>query len=156
MCNDVKVITEVIKVDKVYSFLISPIVSVDDKSAVFNAVRDYLEKVLLDFLCVVMENRRFPLLLAIFEQFFVLVKQYKKRFDVEITSPYLLSKKEVSGIIDVLKTKYGTVENIINNVNPEILGGFIVRVGFNVIDVSLNNYLQNLSEISKITICSVG
>ncbi|QXK92261.1 ATP synthase F1 subunit delta [Neoehrlichia mikurensis] len=156
ICSDVQVFTEAIKIDKVYSFLVNPVVSINDKNAIINSVNDVLEKVLLNFVCVVIENKRAPLLLEIFKQFFILVKQHQKKFDIEITSSYLLSKKEINEIIDVLKTKYGTAENIVNNVDPEILGGFIIRIGFNIIDVSLNSYLQNLSAASKIAICKIN
>ena len=157
ICKSVKFITNILESnDDVLLFFSSPSVSVKDKVDVINAIKDYTDFTLVKFIFVVLENNRGNMLLHIFNVFLELVKKHNKEVSISVTSCTLLTKQEEKGICNALLEKYGKVVSIKNNIDTSILGGFVIRVNFDVIDVSLNSYLQSLRELSKMAICSIS
>ncbi|AHX04073.1 ATP synthase F1, delta subunit [Ehrlichia chaffeensis str. Heartland] len=141
-CNDISL------------FLSNPRVSREDKVKLIEVIGDYIDSILVKFIMVVIENNRGNILLQILNTFLDLVKKHNREVSISVTSCAVLTKQEEEGICDALFEKYGKVVSITNNIDPSILGGFIIRVNFDVIDVSLNSYLQSLRELSKMAIRS--
>ena len=97
-----------------------------------------------NFLQIVAKRNRLDLLLPIFSQIKILLDKRQKRIPVTITTateidPQLLStlSEKLRGVLDgepVIRTK----------VNPDVLGGLVVRVGDTVYDASVSAQLQNV------------
>ena len=157
ICESVQSIVSILKGDDtILSFFSSPSVSVRNKIGVIKTVEDHIHLTLVKFMIVVIENNRGNMLLHILDAFLELVKKYNKEVSISVTSCALLTKQEEEGICNALFEKYGKVVSITNNIDSSILGGFIIRVNFDVIDVSLNSYLQSLRELSRMSIYSVS
>ncbi len=58
-----------------------------------------------------------------------------------ITSAVALSQEQQATIVQQLRAKHGPTLNIDFNVDPQILGGLIVRVGDQVLDESVRSRL---------------
>ena len=157
ICEGVESITTILESnDTILLFFSSPSVPVKDKIDVIKAIEDHIHLTLIKFMIVVIENNRGSVLLHILNAFLDLVKKHNREISISVTSCSLLTKQEEKGICNALLEKYGKVVSITNNIDSSILGGFIIRVNFDVIDVSLNSYLQSLRELSRMSIYSVS
>ena len=157
ICKDVEFIISVLEHgNDVAIFLSSPRISKESKIRLIKVVGDYIDSILVKFMIIVIENNRGNILLQIFNAFLDLVRRHNKEVNISVTSCALLTKQEEEGICNALLERYGKVVGITNNLDPSILGGFIIRVNFDVIDVSLNSYLQSLRELSKMSVCSIS
>ncbi|CEI85069.1 ATP synthase F1 subunit delta [Ehrlichia minasensis] len=157
ICKSVEFVISVLENgNDIPMFLSSPIISKESKISLIKVVGDYIDPILVKFMIIVIENNRGNILLQIFNAFLDLVRRHNKEISISVTSCALLTKREEEGICNALLEKYGKVVDITNNLDPSILGGFIIRVNFDVIDVSLNSYLQSLRELSKMAVCSIS
>ncbi|GAT79101.1 ATP synthase subunit delta [Ehrlichia ruminantium] len=137
------------------SFLANPTANLKDKISVIELITNHIDTTLSRFILVVVTNNKGNMLLQIFNTFLEYVRKHNKEVSISVTSCSKLTTQEEQGICNALLEKYGKVVSITNTVDPSILGGFIIRVGFDIIDVSLNSYLQSLQELSKIAVRSM-
>jgi ATP synthase F1 delta subunit len=61
-----------------------------------------------------------------------------------VTSASPLSTKELEQLQKQLLTLFGKHLEIINHVDPELIGGFVIQVSDKIIDLSVQNYLNDL------------
>ena len=65
---------------------------------------------------------------------------------VTVSSPTELNNEEKQEIMNKLKNKYGTAgQNIDFVVDKTILGGLTIKMGDNIIDLSVNTILERIS-----------
>ncbi len=102
-----------------------------------------------NFVYVVGENNRFAVLPEIFEEFVRLRDDYLKVKQVEITSARPLAEADLKAIVKKLEQKYQATVRVTQTVDPEILGGIIIRMGDEVIDASVKTNLSRLSSTLK-------
>jgi ATP synthase F1 delta subunit len=67
-----------------------------------------------------------------------------KRLRVEVTSAIELDKKTVKQIGDRIAEETGQKIELSEHVEPDILGGLVVRVGNSIIDASIRARLDSL------------
>ncbi|GHM58020.1 MAG: ATP synthase subunit delta [Candidatus Mesenet longicola] len=133
---------------EVVSFFLNPVNSAKIKSDVISLLKNYINNTLLNFILLIINNRRFFLLETIFEKFLTLVKKFKNKIDIVVTSAFSLSKSDIK-LINNSISSFGEVVGFTNIVDSSILGGFIIKVDFTVIDASLKSYLGRLLDVSK-------
>ncbi len=133
---------------KMVSFLSNPANSILAKNDIILLLKNYVNDTLLDFMLLVTKNGRFSLLESIFEKFLILIKKFKNEIDVTVKSVVPLNKKDIK-LISNSMFNFGKVVGFVNVIDPTILGGFIIRVNFTIIDASLKSYLGRLLSISK-------
>ncbi|WP_339048666.1 ATP synthase F1 subunit delta [Candidatus Mesenet endosymbiont of Phosphuga atrata] len=133
---------------EVVLFFLNPVNSAKVKSDVISLFRNYISNTLLNFILLIVNNRRFFLLETIFEKFLTLVKKFKNKIDIVVTSAFSLGKSDIK-LISNSMSSFGEIISFTNIVDPSILGGFIVKVDFTIIDASLKSYLRRLLEVSK-------
>ena len=71
-------------------------------------------------------------------------EDYNKLLPVEITSAVELDKNVVKHIGDRISEQTGRKVELSANVEPDILGGIVVRVGNQVLDASIRRRLELL------------
>jgi F-type H+-transporting ATPase subunit b len=95
---------------------------------------------------------------ALLDEFFSGVKSGKlvvlegaelKGDSAEVTSALPLSKEEQDAVKKNVLDKMGTSTNVEFNVDPQILGGLVVRVGDKVLDGSVSGQLEDLRKSLK-------
>jgi len=122
----------------------SPIVKADKKLAVLNAVFDQFDKVTKSFVELIVKNRREGLLSQIAKAFDTQLKEYKGIVPVRLISAKPLDagvKKTILGNLE--KSVKGTLE-VTEELNPDLIGGFVVRMGDMQIDASVASQLGKL------------
>ena len=98
------------------------------------------------FLLVLARNGRLGLLGEIFRRFNELKAAEERNLDVEVLSTYPLTEAQTERLADALQTKFGKEVRLVSEVDPNLLGGAIVRAGDTVIDGSVRGRLNKLAE----------
>jgi F-type H+-transporting ATPase subunit delta len=125
-------------------FLFSPYFSSEEKrDGVSKIVSDADERV-VNFLELLAERHRMPALFRIKRQFDSLWAEENKLLPVTVTSAIELDEGLVADIGKRIEDQTGRKVELSSNVDPEVLGGLMVRVGNMVLDGTVRNRLERL------------
>ncbi|MBL6933639.1 MAG: F0F1 ATP synthase subunit delta [Rhodospirillales bacterium] len=124
----------------------SPVISSDDQS---RAILTIVEKAAFNdltrnFIGVVAGNHRLSVLPVIISAFRDILSAYRGEATAEVVSAAELSDKQLTDLGDSLKAAIGSKVTIDASVDPELLGGLVVKVGSRMVDSSLRTKLQQL------------
>ncbi len=131
--------------DKLEVMLNSPIVKGDVKQKVLTKLFEgKVSNITLGLFYLLQDNKRLELLLAVAKQY-GLIYDHLKRIDVaKVTTAVPLTKELEAKILERIIEITGNKASIENEVNPAILGGFVLRVGDVQYNASISNYLNEL------------
>lgn len=125
-------------------FLFSPYFSSQEKKeGLHRAVKD-ADETFMNFLEVLLESYRMPAIFAIKDRYEQLWRNEKKLLPVEVTSAVGLDSDLVASLGDRIGQQTGREVELSSSVDPEILGGIVLRVGNFVLDASIRNQLNQL------------
>jgi ATP synthase F1 delta subunit len=125
-------------------FLFSPYFSSNEKrEAIRNAVSGASEE-LVNFLDLLAEKHRMPAIFRIRDRFDELWAKAKKRLEVKLTSAVELDKRIVDQVGKEVERQTDRQIDLETEVDPDILGGLVLRVGNKVLDASLRGKLDKL------------
>ncbi len=126
-------------------FLDNPRLSADEKCTVLRqALQDRMPRLFVRFLESVIKNRRQSLIPAIGTEYAMLLDERLGRVAAELTLARAPQAGEVEAITAALATSVGKPVVATVRVNPEILGGVIVRIGDTLRDGSVRRRLAAL------------
>ena len=127
----------------------NPVISKADLEKVMEEITKKLSltKISSDFFMAVARNRRLSMFPEIHSEFTHLAKKQKNILEVEVIFASKPTKLQFDQIKTLVEKKHSnkTVE-IKETFNEKILGGFQVKIGSDIIDVSLKNQLFNLEK----------
>jgi F-type H+-transporting ATPase subunit delta len=126
------------------AFLFSPYFSTEEKREGLRKVVTGAEPELTNFLELLAENHRMPLIFRTRRAFDALWEEEHKLLPVDITSAVELDSKLVKSIGDRIGEQTGRKVELTSRVDPEILGGIVLRVGNSILDASIKNRLNRL------------
>ena len=127
------------------AFLATPQVEPQAKKGVLKrALADRVPPLFLNFLMVVMDKRRQRLLQAIVTEYHALLDEHLGRLHVQVTLAREPDEQMEREIADRLGATLGRTVIPHIHVNPQIIGGIIVRYGDRVMDGSLRQRLVSL------------
>ena len=125
-------------------FLFSPYFSSDEKrDGVKKIVSDADERI-VNFLELLAERHRMPALFRIRREFEALWAEEHQLLPVTVTSAVELDESLVDDIGKRIQEQTGREVELSSNVDPDVLGGLMVRVGNMVLDGSVRNRLERL------------
>jgi ATP synthase F1 delta subunit len=125
-------------------FFFSPYFSTQEKKdGLERAVTD-AEPVLMNFLEALIERHRMPVIFRIKARYEVLWEDERDLLPVEVTSAIELDKSIVASIGDRIGEQTKRTVELSSNVDPDILGGIVLRVGNVILDASIRNRLEQL------------
>jgi F-type H+-transporting ATPase subunit delta len=125
-------------------FFFSPYFNSEEKKEAIRRVIDGADERLLNFLELLAERHRMPLLTRIRRQFDAMWAEENRLLPVSVTSAVDLDESLVKEIGDRIQDQTGRRVELSSNVDPEVLGGLVVRVGNMVLDASVRNRLEQL------------
>ena len=96
------------------------------------------------FVRVLAENQRLDLIPEIRATFEELLAEERKTLAVEVTTAVELTPEEVKAFDDALTRKYQREINLTIKVDPEIVGGALIRAGDTVLDGTVRGKLEKL------------
>ena len=128
--------------------LSSPAVSKDEKRAIAEKIAARLgaSKILRNFLLVVIDHQRAQLLPEIFNQFQTVLRERQGVAEAEIFSAVALNDAQKKQLTQTLEKTTGKKIEAKFSLDPNLLGGALVRVGDTIYDGSLRNHLNGLRE----------
>ena len=125
-------------------FFFSPYFSTEEKKdGLGRAVSDG-EPVLMNFLEALIERHRMPAIFRVKARYEVLWEDERDLLPVEVTSAVELDKATVGSIGDRIGEQTKRTVELSSKVDPDILGGLVLRVGNVVLDASIRNRLEQL------------
>ena len=108
---------------------------------VFGDANYYLKNMLM----ILANNRHLVLINSIFKEFKSLYNEYHNEDSAIVESVYQLSDEELDRIKDlILKQTNLSQVHITTKINPELIGGFRVKVGTTVLDGSVKKDLEQI------------
>ena len=125
-------------------FFFSPYFSSEEKKDGLGKVLDGANPAILNFLELLVEKHRMPALFRIRRTYDQLWEHENKLLPVEITSAIELDDEIAQRIGDQIGQQTGQRVELTKTVDPEILGGLVLRVGNSILDASIRNRLENL------------
>jgi F-type H+-transporting ATPase subunit delta len=125
-------------------FFFSPYFSTDEKKEGLERAVTGAEPVLMNFLEALIERHRMPAIFRIRAQYEVLWDEERDLLPVHVTSAVELDKATVRAIGDRIGEQTKRTVELSSNVDPDILGGIVLRVGNVILDASIRNRLEQL------------
>jgi len=125
--------------------LASAMITTEEKIALLHkAIANEASTLFWNFLQTIAQRNRLDLLVAIFSQAQLLLNERQKRIPVTITTATEIDPQLFSALSAKLQQVLGGEPMIRSVVNPEVLGGLVVRVGDTVYDASVSTQLQTV------------
>lgn len=125
-------------------YFFSPYFSTTEKKDGLGKLLEGADDVVGNFLALLIENHRMPVVFRVRREYDVLWEQENKRLPVTVTSAVALDEATVKSIGDAIGKQTGQQIELTADVDPDVLGGLIVRVGNSILDASIRNRLENL------------
>jgi F-type H+-transporting ATPase subunit delta len=125
-------------------FFFSPYFSTAEKQDGLDRAVSGADPEFVNFLKLLIENHRMPVIFRVRRGYDRLWEEENKLLPVRVTSAVELDKKTVSQIGDKIAEQTGRKVDLSSEVDPDILGGIVVRVGNSILDASIRNRLESL------------
>ena len=125
-------------------FFFSPYFSSEEKEKGVERVVESGEERFVNFLKLLAERHRMPALPRIRREFNKMWAEEKQLLPVAVTSAVELDEEMVKGIGKRIEDQTGRQVELTSRVDPEVLGGLVVRVGNMVMDASVRSRLEQI------------
>ena len=127
-------------------FLRSPLINRQDQTKGIQAVLAAFKTgdLVRRFVGVVGGNRRLFALPGIIDAFLRHLAKRRGEVTVHVSSARPLSAEQSAQLTEALKKSVGQKINIESKVEPDLIGGLVVRVGSRMVDTSIRSQLQKL------------
>jgi len=125
-------------------FFFSPYFSPDEKKDALHRAVEGADPVFMNFLEALIERHRTPAIYRIRTEFEVLYDKTNKLLPVQLTSAVELDAELVESLGRRIGEQTGNEIQLSSKVDPEILGGIVLRVGNFILDASIKTRLEQL------------
>jgi F-type H+-transporting ATPase subunit delta len=125
-------------------FFFSPYFSTDEKQDGLRRTVTDADESFLNFLLLLLENHRMPVIFRVRREYDRLWRETNQLLAVQITSAVELDPSVAERVGDEIGRQTGRTVELTSAVDPDILGGIVVRVGNSIIDASIRTRLDNL------------
>ena len=126
------------------TFFFSPYFSTEEKKTGLDSALEGADPVVENFLALLIENHRMPVLFRVRREFDQMWREVNQLLPVQITSAVELDKAVTQQIGDEIGRQTGRTVELTSTVDPDVLGGLIVRVGNSILDASIRTRLERL------------
>jgi F-type H+-transporting ATPase subunit delta len=145
--QDMVFISEVCKTPEAKELIHNPVIRPSKKTAILHNLLDgKVEEITLSLIDLVIRNGRESFLPAIARVFIHETMKYHGVTETYLTTAVGVDEKVKKEISDLVAEVFGTKVDLKENIDPDILGGFILRVDDNYIDASIRNKLRKISK----------
>jgi ATP synthase F1 delta subunit len=126
------------------TFFFSPRFSSAEKKDAIRRIIEGGNEHFLNFLELLAERHRLPATFRIRRSFDELWREEHKMLTVEVTSAIELDEGLVRSIGERIEERTGRRIDLTSRVDPNIIGGIVLRVGNKILDASVQGRLQRL------------
>lgn len=126
----------------------SPIIKSDKKEKILKTIFEgKLNKLTIEFICIIARKKRESLLEFIAESFITKYKEHKKILTAVITTAMGLDEELRKKVLQVVKDATKSEVELVEKVNKDLIGGFIIRVGDKQDDTSIRTKILKLNRV---------
>jgi len=125
-------------------FLFSPYFSTEEKKAGLDRAVIDAEPIVRNVLELLVEKHRMPAIFRIRREFDRLWEDENKLLPVQITSAITLDDALVEQLTAKIGEQTGRKVALTTTVDPDVIGGIVMRVGNNILDASIRTRLESL------------
>ena len=144
MFDDLKVLSEACSDSNINKLIESP----EEKSEVISALKGLFSnqptELTENLLNVLGDNDRLNLLVVVAEIYEDLMLKHNESKVIEVTAPNNLSETTKEIILNRLQNKHGESSTISFTNNPDLKAGFVVKIGDEVLDLSVKGRIKKL------------
>jgi F-type H+-transporting ATPase subunit delta len=137
--------------DDLAALIRNPKVSREAAAKALDGVADLLglSALTINFLGVLAGNRRLSALPQIVSAFAAIAADFRGEVSAEVTSAHPLTDDQIAALSAKLQAREGRTIKLKTSVNPDLLGGLVVRIGSQQIDSSIRTRLNSLAHAMK-------
>jgi len=125
-------------------FFFSPYFSSVEKTQALGGLLQGADETLVNFLELLIDNHRMPVIFRIRQEYDRLWDEENRTLPVEITSAIALDEGTTESLGHTIGERADRKVTLTVRVDPEILGGIVIRVGNSILDASIRNRLEQL------------
>jgi F-type H+-transporting ATPase subunit delta len=125
-------------------FFFSPYFSTQEKEQALGRLLVDADVHLVNFLRLLIENHRMPVIFRARQEYEKLWREENRMLPVEITSAIELDPATTESVGRRIGERAGRKVMLAVKVDPDILGGIVVRIGNSILDASIRNRLEQL------------
>ena len=126
------------------TFFFSPYFSTEEKKDGLHRAVTGADPEVQNFLELLLEKHRMPVVFRIRQDYDQLWEEAHKLLPVEITSAVELDPSIAERIGDEIGRQTGRTVELTSTVDPDVIGGIVLRVGNSILDASIRNRLETL------------
>jgi ATP synthase F1 delta subunit len=126
------------------TFFFSPYFSTEEKKDGLHKAVTGADESVANFLELLLENHRMPVVFRVRRDFDRLWQEANKLLPVHITSAVELDPSIAERIGEEIGRQTGRTVQLTSAVDPDVIGGIVLRVGNSILDASIRNRLENL------------
>jgi F-type H+-transporting ATPase subunit delta len=126
------------------TFFFSPYFSTEEKKQGLEKALDGADETVANFLALLIENHRMPALFRIRRELDRMWRDVNQLLPVQITSAIELDEAVAKQIGEEIGRQTGRKVELTSTVDPDVLGGIVVRVGNSILDASIRTRLERL------------
>jgi ATP synthase F1 delta subunit len=125
-------------------FFFSPYFSTEEKKDGLKRTVTGADDAVVNFLELLVENHRMPVIFRVRRELDRLWQEANRLLPVTITSAVELDAATVEGIGKAIGEQTDRKVQLTAEVDPDVLGGIVLRVGNSILDASIRNRLDQL------------
>ena len=126
------------------TFFFSPYFSTEEKKQGLGKAVVDADPTVRNFLELLVENHRMPVIFRVRRELDRLWQETHQLLPVQITSAVELDEGVVKRIGDEIGRQTGRTVELTATVDPEVIGGIVLRVGNSILDASIRTRLERL------------
>jgi len=126
------------------TFFFSPYFSTEEKKDGLHKTIEGADEIVINFLELLLEKHRMPVIYRIRREYDGLWREENKLLPVQLTSAVKLDEEMVRSLGDRISERTGRRVDLQARVDPDIVGGVVLRVGNSILDASIRNRLEQL------------
>jgi F-type H+-transporting ATPase subunit delta len=143
--SDMILISEIFRMPEIKEFLDNPVIPPSKKASVFHSILDgKVEAITISLIELVVKNGRESFLPGIARVFIHETLSFKGITEAVLTTAVPVTPEIIKQIKDLVARTFSTKVDLKEVVNPDIIGGFVLRVGDSFIDASIKNKLRKI------------
>lgn len=153
--NDMRSLLSLVKESpELEQFLANPFVKAEGKKAAIEQIAgEQVHQFTRNFLKVLVDRGRILFLEGICQQYLALLRKFNQTVLAEVTATVPLNEAQEGTVREKVQAMTGARQVELEvNIDPELIGGVIIKVGSQVIDASLRGQLRRIGfSLSKAT-----
>ena len=129
----------------------SPVISAQDQAKALTAVlsKAGISGLTTNFFRLIASKRRLFAAADMLKNFRLLLARERGEISADVASAYALSPEQMQALKDALRAQVGKDVQVNTRVDPNLLGGLVVKIGSKMIDSSLRTKFNNLKVAMK-------